>query len=218
MWFKMVQIVAFDLDRTLFRGNSSFQFASYLYERNLLSLRKFLFIYLLTIGHLVGFLSIQKVHQLAFDHIFKGLPEPLVKEWVGQFLESHFDQLVYTPAVNKLKEAQAAEHLTIILSSSPEFLVEPIAMRFKCKLWYSTKYGVDKDLRFCNILQLMQGEEKARIIKQICLQHGSLKEEVTAFSDSHLDLPFLLAAGNAIGVNPNIKLRFYCHRYGWPII
>jgi phosphoserine phosphatase len=114
--------------------------------------------------------------------------------------------------------AQQCGHYTVILSSSPDFLIKPIADKLRVDAWESTSYAVDKDHRFCDISRLMQGADKAVILEEIRQQHGVAPQNVIAYSDSHLDLPFLQAAGRAVAVNPNRKLKAACRLHGWKVI
>ncbi len=44
---------------------------------------------------------------------------------------------------------------------------------------------------------------------------GIDRQQVTAYSDSHLDLPLLLAAGTPVVVNPDRKLRKIAQLNTW---
>jgi phosphoserine phosphatase len=168
--------------------------------------------------HSLGLLSIVKLHESAFKRLFQGRSLPLIKQWTEEFLSAYFEILLYPPAIEKLKLAQRAGHMTAILSSGPDFLVEPIAKRLNATFWAATQYAVDKDQKFCHIERLMLGGDKASILNGLGDSYGVPKEGIHAYSDSHLDLPFLMAAGTAYGVNPNRKLRLICRKNGWPII
>lgn len=211
-------ISAFDLDHTLFSENSSYRFGLYLYYKKILSFSALLFILGCHFRHKCGILPIDKLHENAFNRLFLGRFAPHVRQWALDFLEEHFQSLLYTPALDKLKKAQTAGHLTVLLSSTPDFLVEPIANRLNIPLWDATQYTVDKDHRFCHIDQLMLGEDKAHILDRLAEKYGVPRQKIYAYSDSHLDLPFLTHAGVAYGVNPNRKLRSICRRKGWEII
>lgn len=213
-----LRISAFDLDRTLFRENSSFCFGIYLYRQKRIPLRSLIFILTCNLRFTLGMLSIQRLHQKAFDHLFRGKALTLVNKWAADFVESNFEHLIYHPACEKLRLAQRSGHMTAILSSSPAFLVEPIAKRFGVSVWQSTEYAVDEDQNFCRISKLVLGEDKARFIAGLLQQQGLCKHDVTAYSDSHHDLPFLEAAGTAVGVNPDRKLRSVCLNKNWTII
>lgn len=211
------QISIFDLDQTLFTDNSSFRFGIYLYRKGILSLSALFFIFGCNFRYKLGWLTIAGLHQSAFNRLFLGRNAELISGQAETFLDEFFDRLIYLPAFKKLQEAKQAGHVTIILSSSPSFLVEPIAKRFKVDRWDATHYSVDKNSCFSDISQLMLGEDKAQYIEQL-LQLGASRKNITAYSDSHVDLPFLQAAGNAIGVNPNSKLKAICKEKCWTII
>lgn len=209
---------AFDLDHTLLKENSSYSFGKYLYRHKYISLSAFFFIIRSNICYNLGLLSIAEVHQRAFERLFYGKSLPLVESWVSSFLDQHLESLIYAPAIKALHRAQQAGHITAIISSSPSFLVEPIAKRLGLTFSQATQYAVDKDNRFCRIANLMLGEDKARFLTEFMAQHNICKKQVFAYSDSFQDLPFLQAAGAAIAVNPDRKLRFFCLKNNWSII
>lgn len=211
-------ISAFDLDHTLFSKNSSYCFGRYLCSKKLLPFCSLLFIIGCSLRHSMGLLPIVQLHEKGFKHLFLGRSLPLVQGWANEFLEEHFETLLYPPAIAALKSAQDAGHLTAILSSSPDYIVEPIAKRLNVPYWDATRYAVDKDQKFCSIDRLMLGENKALCLEELACLYGVDENETYAYSDSHLDLPFLLAAGTACGVNPNRKLKRICKQNGWRVI
>lgn len=211
-------ISAFDLDHTLFSGNSSYLFGRYLFKRNILSFSDLAFIINCNLRFKLGLLPIKALHEAAFERLFKGKPYEEVRRWASEFIEGNFDKLLYPPAVNALMSAAANGHLPAIFSSSPDFLIEPVAARLGVSVWYATRYSVDKDRRFCDILRLIQGGDKAALLEGLRQQHQVQLKNVFAYSDSHLDLPFLEAAGNAVGVNPDRRLRAACRRNRWVMI
>lgn len=215
---KITGISAFDLDNTLVSVNSSFDFGRYLCKRRFLHLTSFLYIIGYSLFHKAGVLSIEKVHYGAFERFFKGRSEPEVKVLAHQFLDLILDKILYQPAISALRTAQAEGHLTLLLSSGPDFLVGEVAKRLGIPYWQSTQYAVDKDRHFCHISRLMLGADKAQILADLRHQFAVSKENTFAYSDSHLDLPFLLEAGSSIAVNPNRELRRQCQQNGWQII
>lgn len=85
---------------------------------------------------------------------------------------------------------------------------------FGVDAWKASEYEVDEKRCFSHIGSVFQGRDKARFIKELSIG----QENIVAYSDSHLDLPFLLSAGCAVLVNPDRKLlRFSKHR-NWSII
>ena len=211
-------IHAFDLDHTLFKGNSSYCFGRYLYQQKYFPYSDWLFILFASLRFKVGLLPIERLHHDAFARLFSGRSQLEIDQMAERFLKICFEGMVYLPALKRLEQVQQEGHLTVLLSSSPDFLVSKIAKRFNIPVCHGTQYAVDKDRRFCHISHLILGTEKAQILENLGRQYGIAKRDTFAYSDSHLDLPFLLSAGSAIGVNPNRKLRTLCRQNQWPII
>ena len=117
-----------------------------------------------------------------------------------------------------LQLAQQLGHYTLILSNSPSFLVKKIAEYFHVDEWFSTEYEIDKEKNLCHIAFMMQGEEKASVVKKIATKLCIPVENITAYSDSFFDLPLLLSSGASIAVNPDRKLRRVAQLHNWPIL
>ena len=209
---------AFDLDHTLLSANSSFRFGLYLYNKKHLSFSSLLFILTTAFSYNMGVLSLERLHEKAFQHLFLKKPERVVKKWVADFLSEHLNNLLYMPAIQELKKAQAEGHLTALLSSSPSFLVEPIAILLNIPLWEASCYDVDSFGCYSAISKLNFGVDKALKLNMLRDLYAISLDKTYAYSDSHLDLPFLLAAGNVIVVNPTRLLRRLANKNKWSII
>ena len=112
-------------------------------------------------------MSIQKVHQKIFNRFFSGRSIASVEAEVKLFLDRHFDSMINQSVKERLLHYQNRKDHVFILSSSPHFIVGPIAERFGVLQWEATQYGVDKDHRLCNIAKLIEGWEKAVSVKRI---------------------------------------------------
>ena len=64
---------------------------------------------------------------------------------------------------------------------------------------------------------LLHGKEKARALVKLALEHGFDLKNCYSYSDSHNDLPLLLAVGNPSAINPDAILRIRALREGWPM-
>lgn len=208
-------ISVFDLDHTLLKVNCSYYFGTYLYKRKIIASGTL--IYLLTCYslHKLNIISMKTLQHHTFKVFFQGKSKIEFQQYVKDFLDIAFDQMLYLPAVEKLRCAQAEGHHTAILSSSPDFLVEIIAHRFGVDEWSATKYKVDQNHRFLSITSVMQGADKAKYLQAMSQCLNIPKEMTTAYSDSHLDFKFLEAAGNAVAVNPNRVLRYKNRKKKW---
>lgn len=205
----------FDLDKTLLKKNSSVEFCKFLYKKNIISLVQVLFSLFYYIRHCCFGLSLEQLHNKSFKKILFGFSLPFLQEQVESFLEKELSNLLYLPALNALYLAKQSGHSTYILSSSPQFLVCAIAQKLQVHNSKSSEYLVDKHGRLCQIAIVLDGEGKSAFVEQFREKNAIAKENVTAYSDSYLDLPFLLSAGSVVVVNPDSRLKRLSKKLGW---
>ncbi len=213
-----MKISIFDLDNTLIRTNSSFQFCRYLYRKNVFSLQSLMTSVWYRLKYEFLGLSLIQLHQAVFEKILKGFSLEILEKHVPCFLEEFLEKDLYLPAYAELKKAKAEGQRTGILSNSPAFLVSPIAQFFGVDFWKATEYGVDKDKCLCNIAILMEGGAKAAAAEEMQIALGIAKEDMTGYTDSHADLPLLKACGNRVAVNPDRKLKRLALKQKWRVI
>ena len=214
MAFSFSKASTFDLDHTLVKVNCSFEFCRYLVRTKILPKKALFYAIFFYLKHRFYGLSLEEMHKQLFQRLLMGLHLPTIEHHVQIFLKKHLLHRLYMPAVAYLKRAQHLGHYTAILSSSPSFIVKPIAEFFKVDEWKASEYEVDSKSCFSRIGFVLQGRDKAKFIRDLSIG----QENIVAFSDSHLDLPFLLSAGCAVLVNPDKKLlRFSKHR-NWSVI
>lgn len=213
-----MRLTVFDLDHTLLTTNSSFRFGSFLFQQKFFSFWALL-------GCLSAYarykwlrMSIHDLHQKTFIHLFKGRSLADIHSHVNRFLDDVLDAMLYPPAIQRLKEAQARGDTVIILSSSPDFIVGAIAKRLNVKSWQATLYQSNEQGALIAVAQAFDGEYKAEYLKQLSTEMNLLRSDITVYSDSHLDLPILKMAGQAIGVKPDFHLKQICLQNGWEIL
>lgn len=212
------KLVFFDLDHTLINGNVSFLFGKYLYRNKKISLDIVianLFAYAL---HKGGFLSMEGLHQAVFNRLFIGKKSSDFVKAARNFLQKEINIYLNPTLFTTLQKYQREGHKTVLLSSSPSFIIEILSEILKIDYFGGTHYLVDKRGCFAHISHMMDGRAKADFVRRLCLKIGVAPAETIAFSDSILDLPFMEAAGTAVGVNPDRKLSRICRKRGWQIV
>lgn len=116
-----------------------------------------------------------------------------------------------------LRRHQEAGDFVVILSASPQELVEAVAARLGAQRAVGTRaeidggcYTGDLDGPFC------YGIGKVQRLEHV-LGPGSL-DAATAYADSASDLPVLEACQEPVAVNPDRPLHRVAKARGWPII
>lgn len=157
----------------------------------------------------------EQLHRKVFKQLLQGISIKTLSSLVSSFVEEELENLLYQPALERLKVAQHLGHFTMILSNSPSFLVSVIAGKLQVDDWRASEYSVDKDLKLCQISSILHGEDKALWVGKIRNDLGIPMESVTAYSDSYLDLPFLQSVGRPVVVNPDSKLKKISKEQNW---
>ena len=209
-------LTVFDLDDTLIQKNISFAFGSHLWKAGHIRLCSALYCTSCYLRYKLLRPSMQKLHRRVLGRVLKRLPFRGLQDHVERFLDKHLEQLLYLPAVGRLREAQERGDHVMLLSGSPDFLVGPTARRLGVDDWEGTRYLVDKNDRLSAIEMFMEGKAKAK--RALARANALRLKMIHAFSDSADDLPLFEVAGRAIGVRPDKRLRNICKERGWEVI
>ncbi len=215
---KWSRLSVFDLDHTLVKGNSSLNFCLYLVSKNVLPWFSLSYALIYYIRHCCFGLSLERLHTSIFRVLLRGKSLTLLEEHVDDFAACYLEKAVNASTFLRLRLAQHLGDYTVILSNSPGFLVGAFARSLGVDEWRATQYGVDEKKNLSQIDQILQGQDKADYVNKALSRLEIAKKDVTAYSDSYLDLPFLLSAGNPVVVSPDRKLRKYSCLNQWTVI
>lgn len=208
----------FDLDHTLLTINSSFSFALTLKRKRFFELPPQVLCAWYFLRYKYFGLPLQQLHEYAFQSLFKGRRLSDLERRAEEFLNTDLWGFINEPALLRLRMAQELKQHTVIMSSSPIFLVEPIAKKLGVDTFYGSTYTTDEQGYLTGIKQIVDGPLKARLMKDLQAEHEISPSLTCAYSDSYLDLPLLEGAGKAVGVSPDRHLKKVCQKNGWEII
>jgi len=211
-------ISSFDLDQTLISSNICAEFFYYLLRKKIdatLSVASFVFTYW---RYKFFTIPLKQLHEEIFERYLLNKPLNLLNQHIPAFLKECLSPSLYMPTYTRLRRAQHLGHLTILLSSSPEFLIQPVAKFLGFDLYKGSQYKIDDEGKFSNITSVFEGKDKAHELERHMNIHNVSKHNVTTYSDSILDIDFLLSSGNAIAVNPDRKLLEYSKREKWQVL
>ncbi len=212
-----IRLSVFDLDHTLACANVSFAFGRFLYKKRLLSFWRMLVLvgcYALHKSHL---LSVTFLHTAAFRLLFCKQRESDIRLFVKEFLDIEQRTLFRPWMLEVLSAAKKRGEHVWIQSSSPEFLVAPIAHYLTIAHYAGSCYEVDERGQFCAVRQIVDGVYKQQLVEQFLQQKGWCWQQVAAYSDGLLDLPLLKKAAYAVAVCPDAKLEKIARANNWPV-
>jgi HAD superfamily hydrolase (TIGR01490 family) len=212
------KLVVFDLDHTLMKVNTSYCFAKTLYRQGILTMGVVLRAALIKLRYYTSSLTLEGVHHLVFDRMLKGFSLETLEKNLDDLMHKLLPGQLYLPAYQELAKAQDRGDYTVLLSSSPDFLVRRFANYFGIDAAEGTVYGVDKERCLCKIARLMVGTQKRGCLLALRERLSIPKEDVIVYSDSHDDIPLLMEAGSAVAVNPDRRLAKIAKQHRWRVI
>jgi HAD superfamily hydrolase (TIGR01490 family) len=214
-----VRLAIFDLDNTLLAGDSDYLWGRFLIEVGAVDPERYeaenLHFYE---QYKAGTLDINAFSAFSLAPLAAADPAQL-RAWRECFVEQRIVPVIArgTPALLERHRAQG-DHL-LITTATNRFVTEPIARLL----------GVDDII--ATDPEVIDGRITGRLAGRANFQAGKVErleawlrartetfEHLTAYSDSHNDLPLLRRADVAVAVDPDDVLRAEAQRCGWPVI
>lgn len=211
-------LAIFDLDRTWVRVNSSFHFASHLLKRKFLNYYSFLYILLYYARYKYIGISLEKMHRAMFSKLFKGRSAFEVEREVAIFLEPFLEQYQNLILLDRFLEHRSRGDYTVLLSSSPDFLVFPIAKEGQFDFFHSSSYLYNEDGIYEALGDIVTGEEKLTYVQNLQAKLNTPSNSIFIYTDSIDDLPLLKNGYKIFVVQPDRKLKKLALKNEWEVL
>ena len=209
----------FDLDRTVLLGPSSPEITAALVavgvapERSLPGMGLFTEFYR-RFGETLPFMGLARGAALAA----RGWPVDRVAE-AAEAAAKALEAKVAPYARPLLERHRAEGRLTVLASTSPAHLIQPLADRLGFDDVVATRYDV-ADGRYTGRLDgpFVWGTAKLGAVRQWAVAHGIDLGDCYAYSDSVYDVPLLSAVGHPVATNPDPRLLVVAAARRWPLL
>jgi HAD superfamily hydrolase (TIGR01490 family) len=210
----------FDLDKTIIAKSSTLAFSKPFFQSGLLNRRTVLrSAYAQFVFALAGADADQMERMRAFiTSMCAGWDATQVREIVNETLHEIIDPLVYDEAVRLIDAHKAAGRDVVIVSSSGEELVAPIAAMLGADHMVATRMVLQDGHYTGEIEAYVYGPAKADAIRDLAGARNYDLDRSYAYSDSITDVPMLEIVGYPTAVNPDRALRKVAAERGWPIV
>lgn len=211
----------FDLDKTVIAKASVAAFGRTLYDRGFITRRVLLRV---AVAHLIflqlgaGHNRMEKMRRSALT-IIKGWDRTKMENIVREALTEVIEPIIYQEALHLIEEHQNAGRKVVIISSSPEEIVQPLSEFLGADAAIGTRACVDENNRYTGELaSYAYGPAKAEAIREMAKAENIDLDASYAYSDSHTDVPMLAAVGHPFAVNPDKELIRVARANKWPIV
>jgi HAD superfamily hydrolase (TIGR01490 family) len=208
----------FDLDLTLLRCNSGSRWMSFLRERGEVGAWMMLRSLLWLTQYKLAILDMERLatHLIAD---LRGDSELEMRDKASIFWEREVRPALSELALAALAEHQAQAHVVALLSSTTQFIAEPVAAHLGIEHILCTRLHVESG-RFLGTCErpTCYGQGKVFHAERFAAAHDIDLAQSYFYTDSYSDLPMLLKVGGPRAVNPDRRLRRHAQRAGWPIL
>jgi HAD superfamily hydrolase (TIGR01490 family) len=208
----------FDLDLTLLRCNSGSRWMSFLRERGEVGAWMMLRSLLWLTQYKLAILDMERLatHLIAD---LRGDSELEMRDKASIFWEREVRPALSELALAALAEHQAQAHVVALLSSTTQFIAEPVAAHLGIEHILCTRLHVESG-RFLGTCErpTCYGQGKVFHAERFAAEHHIDLGQSYFYTDSYSDLPMLLKVGGPRAVNPDRRLRRHAQRAGWPIL
>jgi HAD superfamily hydrolase (TIGR01490 family) len=150
---------------------------------------------------------------------YKGVSRDRLWELGGEYCERVLIRHLYPHAIEMLEANRAVGIEPVLVTGSPDFLVEPLSRRLKIKYVAANRLVYSRGLATGRMLEpVMAGSEKSAWCETFAAERRINMAACWGYADSYYDLPFLCALGHPVAVNPDRRLLAAAHNRKWPIV
>ncbi len=210
----------FDLDKTVIAKSSALAFGRPFYRDGLITRRD---VVKAAYAQLMFRLGGADEHQMARirDHVAelcRGWRVDQVRQIVNETLHELINPYVYAEAAALIEEHRAAGRDIVVVSTSGEEMVRPIAEQLGIADVIATRMVVEDGRYTGEVAYYAAGPTKAEAARALAKERDYDLSLSYAYSDSISDVPLLEAVGHPTVVNPDRSLRRIAAERGWPVL
>ena len=189
----------FDMDGTLFAGDSQLRFARWILRRH--GWRRFYLLWLIPMGLLRGLhiINTERMKRAFLAYAWGMRRDALLAE-CEQFVQKEILQILYPPVLEKLRAHQAAGDTTVLCSASPDWWTQLVGNALGFTHTIGTPTALEERVSLMPRIPAPGNNKGAN--KLIRLAAIGITSADIGYTDSAADLPMLSICRKAVLVNP----------------
>ena len=189
----------FDMDGTLFAGDSQLRFARWILRRH--GWRRLYLLWLLPMGLLRGLHIIHtECMKRAFLAYAWGMHRDQLMAECETFVQQEILQILYPPVLERLRAHQVASDTTVLCSASPDWWTQLVGKALGFTHTIGTPTGLGQRVSLMPPIPAPGNNKGAN--KLIRLASIGINHAEVGYTDSAADLPMLSICDKAVLVNP----------------
>jgi HAD superfamily hydrolase (TIGR01490 family) len=212
-------LALFDLDNTLLKGDSDYQWGEFLVRKGLVDAQTHAETNKRFYGQYTnGTLNIREYAAFTFQFLSAHSMEQL-NAWRNEYMQEDIHKMIPDAARALVEKHRALGHTLVIITATNSFVTRPIATEFGIENLLAVEPKI-VDGRYTTEIDGIPTFREGKIerLKEWLQGRSETLEGSYFYSDSHNDLPLLEIADHPVAVDPDDILRAKAEANGWPII
>lgn len=161
----------------------------------------------------------RKIFNEYFYRQYEGLTEDRLYTLNRDLFEDVIKDAIYPRAQDLIDQARRAGCRIVLVSGALDFTMRPLARHLGADdLIANRMQFVGGKATGKVIPPIIEGANKADVIRDYCEKHDISLVKSFAYSDSASDYAMLTAVGRPTAVNPDLRLRALARSYNWPVL
>lgn len=193
----------FDMDGTLFAGDSQLRFARWVLRRH--GWRRLYLLFLIPCGVLraLHIWNTERMKRAFLSYAWRMRRDALERE-CRDFVQEELLQALYPPVLERLRQHQAQGDTTVLCSASPDWWTRLVGreLGFTHTIGTPVPLGEDPDVRVPLMPHIPAPGNNKGANKLVRLAELGITHAETGYTDSAADLPMLSICDHAVLVNP----------------
>lgn len=211
----------YDVDGTLVRTNIVHAYAYYAMNRG--TIRGIATRTLSTLAGIPFFKALDLTNRKVFNEMFyryyTGLSEDRLVTLAEDLFEDVLKPAIFAEANDLVGEARRAGCRIVLVSGALDFTLRPLARFFGADDLIANKMQFVGGIATGKVIPpIIEGANKANVIRDYCVKQQLSLDQCFAYSDSFSDYAMLAVVGRPTAVNPDLRLRQVARAYHWPVL
>jgi len=161
----------------------------------------------------------RKIFNEFFYRYYQGLTEDRLLTLAEDMFEDLIRPAIFPRAQDLIDEARRAGCTVVLVTGALDFTMRPLARHFGADDLIANKMQFVGGVATGKVIPpIIEGANKANVIRDYCEEKGISLAKSHAYSDSSSDYAMLAVVGRPTVVNPDLRLRALARSYNWPIL
>lgn len=161
----------------------------------------------------------RKIFNEYFYRQYEGLTEDRLLTLNEDLFNDVIKPAIFPRAQDLIDQARRAGCKVVLVSGALDFTMTPLSRHLGADdLIANRMQFVGGKATGKVIPPIIEGANKADVIREYCEKHDISLMKSFAYSDSASDYAMLTAVGRPTAVNPDLRLRALARSYNWPVL